>query len=122
MERARESREVWATRVERWVDSGLTAKEFASEVGVNPRTLSYWKWRLRNEGTPDDSAKRSTPRRTKSKESPLFVQVAGLGAPPAETQPRGLEVVVGTDTVVRVPPGFDESTLGRLLAVLRAQR
>jgi hypothetical protein len=38
---------VWAKRVERWIDSGLTAKEFAAEAGLKPSTLSYWKWRLR---------------------------------------------------------------------------
>ena len=39
-------RAVWAKRVERWKESGLTAKEFATEIGVNPRTLSHWKWML----------------------------------------------------------------------------
>ena len=37
---ARESREEWAKRAERWRDSGLRAAEFAAEVGVNPWTLS----------------------------------------------------------------------------------
>lgn len=38
--------EVWAKRIERWRDSGLTATEFAAEVGVNAKSLSHWKWRL----------------------------------------------------------------------------
>jgi hypothetical protein len=33
MERA--SRETWAKRVERWKDRGLTAKEYAAEVGIS---------------------------------------------------------------------------------------
>jgi hypothetical protein len=41
-ERERVGREEWAKRVERWADSGLTASEFAAELGINPRTLSYW--------------------------------------------------------------------------------
>ncbi len=31
---------VWAKRVARWSDSGLSAKEFASETGLNANTLS----------------------------------------------------------------------------------
>ena len=43
---ARDAREVWAKRVEQLADSGLTAKEFAAEIGVNANTLAGWKWRL----------------------------------------------------------------------------
>ena len=43
---ARESRETWSLRVVRWKDCGLTAKEFAAEVGIKPHSLSWWKWRL----------------------------------------------------------------------------
>ncbi len=46
---ARDSAEVWAKRVERWRDSGLTAAQYSGEVGVNPRTLVYWSWRLRQQ-------------------------------------------------------------------------
>ncbi len=38
----RSSRDEWAKRVERWVDSGLTAAEFGAEAGINPRTLTFW--------------------------------------------------------------------------------
>lgn len=43
---ARATREEWSKRVERWRESGLTAQEFAAELGVNPRTLTHWKWAL----------------------------------------------------------------------------
>src|SRR5688572_27597837 len=45
-ERSRVAREEWAKRVERWCESGLTAAEFAAELGINARTLTYWKWVL----------------------------------------------------------------------------
>jgi hypothetical protein len=48
-ERARATRAVWAKRVERWGESGLTCAEFAAELGINPRTLTYWKWILGKE-------------------------------------------------------------------------
>jgi hypothetical protein len=43
---ARATREIWAKRVERWAESGLTAAEFAGEADINARTLTFWKWRL----------------------------------------------------------------------------
>lgn len=108
----RVSRETWVKRVERWMDSGLTAKEFAAEVGLNASTLSYWKWRLR--------AKRpSKARRTPAKSaalavSPLsFVEVAR-----AATAIEPFEVELGSGVRVRVPGSFDADALSRLLAVL----
>lgn len=47
--RTRVEREEWAKRVERWRDSGLTTAEFASELGINPKTLTYWAWTLKRE-------------------------------------------------------------------------
>jgi hypothetical protein len=40
-------REEWRTRVERWRDSGLTAREFAAETGINAGTLQFWSYKLR---------------------------------------------------------------------------
>lgn len=45
------TRELWSKRVERWKDSGLSAREFASEMGINPHTLSYWRWKLGQKAT-----------------------------------------------------------------------
>ena len=38
---------VWSKRVERWRDSGLSAKDFANEIGVEPNQLKYWTIKLR---------------------------------------------------------------------------
>lgn len=54
--RSRVTREEWAKRVERWRDSGLKCAEFAAEVGVNPRTLTYWKWILGKEARREKRA------------------------------------------------------------------
>jgi hypothetical protein len=40
-------RAIWATRVERWRRSGLNATTFNRRERCNPRTLTYWRWRLR---------------------------------------------------------------------------
>lgn len=42
-------RELWAQRVRRLEERELTTAEFAAELGINPRTLTDWKWRLGNE-------------------------------------------------------------------------
>ena len=35
----RTSREEWRKRVERWKDSGLTAEQYATELGIKASTL-----------------------------------------------------------------------------------
>jgi hypothetical protein len=35
-----------AQRVDGWIASGQTCKEYAARIRVNPHTLGRWKWRL----------------------------------------------------------------------------
>jgi hypothetical protein len=123
----RESREVWAKRVERWKDSELSAKDFASEVGINEHSLKWWRWRLgaeaKGEFTPRRSPGRSKSRVTKKKtvtpESPplTFVEVVSPMSSGA------LEIALpSTALFVRVRPGFDDATLSRVLDVLERRR
>jgi hypothetical protein len=58
----RETRATWAARVARWTSSGLTAAAFAARERINPRTLTYWRWRLRADGaTALPSPRRAAP-------------------------------------------------------------
>lgn len=98
-------REAWRKRVQRWRDSGLTAREFATETGLNANTLQWWSSRLAREGV------RKAPATNRA--WPKFIEVKG----PAHSGGATLELVV-SDTVVRVPVGFDEATLRRVLAVV----
>ena len=111
---ARTSRQEWSKRVERWADSGLTAREFAAELGVNPHTLAHWKWLLRSESSRTTKSKRTPMRRgaTKSQSLP-FVELAR-----SAISVDGFEVVLATGTTVRVPAHFDADALGQLLGVL----
>lgn len=113
---ARTSREVWAKRVERWQASDLTANEFAAEIGVNPRTLSHWKWAL---GKRSSGSKRRKKRRARAASSTEIVSFAELD--PIVTRSGPLEVVVDARRVVRVDSGFDAVTLARVLDVLEAR-
>jgi len=106
--RDRETPEVWAKRVERWRDSGLTSAEFAAEIDINPRTLTYWAWRVRKDGKqrqPEAQLKaqkaKATPKRKhpgKRPQPPPFVEL--VSAAPTDSQP--FEIVVRSITV-RVP-------------------
>ncbi len=120
---ARSSRAEWAKRVERWKDSGLTAKEFSSETGLNPSTLSYWSWKL---GQSDGGAEprkarpaRPRPRKSTKKKAPgSFVE---LSPAVVTTAPAVVEVFVG-DVRVRVPADLDDVAFTRVMRTLGAAR
>ena len=61
---------MWIKRVERWHDSGLSAKEFAEQAGVDSDRLRHWKWRLAKEGAEREARRqpnqRRSPRRLRS--------------------------------------------------------
>jgi transposase len=99
---ARASRQEWAKRVARWQRSGLTAKAFAAQAGLSAQSLSFWKWKLSREG--------------RERSLPTFVELSA----PALSSSSMLEVVVHADVTVRVPVGFDEETLTRVLRVARS--
>ena len=118
------AREKWAKRVERWKDSGLSAKEFATETGINARSLSWWRWHLsKGEAAPKPR------RRRRSREAAAVemtkpptlstMKFVEMAAPFARD---GLEVVLPSTIRICVRPGFDVGTLGRLLDVLEQRR
>lgn len=97
-------------------DSGLTAREFAAEVGVNANTLAGWKWRLSRGGE----------RRRDSSTAPAvkipamkFVEVTTAAVP---TAPSMFEVVLRSGLMVRVPARFDAGELARLVVALEEVR
>lgn len=107
----RDGREVWAQRVQRLRDSDLTTAEFAAALGINPRTLTYWKWRLGKE------ERLETERNGRKKPKAMFVEVtAGAPAPVGGAPP--IEIVLDGRIVVRVPRDFDAEVLRRVVALL----
>ncbi|MGC3996927.1 MAG: hypothetical protein QM767_05115 [Anaeromyxobacter sp.] len=87
------------------MDSGLSAKEFAAETGVNANTLAHWRWRLGAEA-----------RRAPAKEA-APVRFVELAAAPDAAAP-AFELVLSGGRTVRVPPRFDGAELARLVQVL----
>ena len=119
----------WATRVERWRSSGLTAKEFAAKTGIRASTLSHWGWKLAKEGDARGNggrgrAARATPRAeaSRGRATPLaapFVEVAAveIARPRAE-----LEILIGERVRVRVPSDVDEAVLARVMRAVGVAR
>jgi len=110
---AREGRAVWEARVRRLGESDLTTKEFAAELGVNERTLTYWKWRFGKEARESERRER-TPKASK----PTFVEVRP--SEPVRKDRSRIEVVLDGGVVVRVPDDFESETLQRVVAALKA--
>jgi len=104
----RASRDEWSRRVERWKDSGLTAEQFASELGINANTLKFWSYKLGQPQVPTLSRAR------KATQAPLpLLEVA-----PAVVTESRFELALADGRRVCIPTGFDASALERLLAVL----
>ncbi|OGQ80198.1 MAG: hypothetical protein A2289_13345 [Deltaproteobacteria bacterium RIFOXYA12_FULL_58_15] len=117
----------WTKRVERWKDSGLTAKEFAAEMGFKASTLTYWSSKLRRAAGSNGNAQSRVNFAKRWAESPA----RGSSAPPASAPKLVelpvaqvvslapmLELVLQGDVRVRVPADFDEQTLVRLMRVV----
>ena len=113
----RVAREVWAKRVEQWKASGKTAEVFAAELGLNARSLKWWKWQL-GALPPVTRSSRNTAAITKTPiVSPLtFVEMTAAVVSDA------IEVVLPSSVRVAVRPGFDDGTLHRVLDVLERRR
>lgn len=99
-----------------WKASGLSCAEFSKRERINPRTLSWWAWRLRADGEVDRKPSRKTkrpkqrPRRAKRAEL-SFVEVTAAVADDR------IEIEVG-DVKVRVPRDFDAKALWRVFEVM----
>ena len=118
--------------VERWKDSGLTAKEFAAEAGLRASALYYWRAQLsakenrcaeaRAQSTqqprPSRAAPPAEPALASAPAAPQFVELPVAAVTQA---PAMLELMLG-DVRVRVPSGFDEVTLTRVVRALGGAR
>lgn len=123
MAATRTTADAWMERVEAWAASGKTAKEFADEVGCNANSLTTMRWKLAKAGRVKTASKRRRLRvvsdedvgkgggkRTRGRRAAKGGESSGGDSP--------LELQVG-DVVVRVPAGFDDAALERVLRAMR---
>lgn len=113
---ARRNASLWAKLVVEWKRSGKTAAEFGASAGVEAHALHSWCWRLRKDGLlRDEQAPDATA-------VPAFlpVHVVSRDCEPERVRADGqhIDIVVDDRNTVRVLPGFDDSTLRRVLDVL----
>jgi len=113
----RRSAAQWAKLVKKWKRSGETATEFGARVQVKPGALHSWRWRLRRDGLlKDDEDTQPSP-------VPAFLPVHVVSPErefaPEQAQDQHVDIVVDERNIVRVLPGFDDTTLRRVLDVLR---
>jgi transposase-like protein len=122
-----DARELWSKRVERWKDSGLTAREFASEMGINQHTLSYWSWKLGKAKTAKSPTKKKQPvgfvevvAESQALAGPLTEDPGAVPEASWDERPEPLEIILRDDVRIRVPVRFDAEALRRVVAALGA--
>lgn len=120
------AQDVWKERLERWAKSGVGAEQFAVREGVKPAALKWWRWRLGGEDrkkgpepTAVATASPTPPQRVGAR--PVFVEVEAASTP-APTESARYEVVLGNGRVVRVPVGFSDGELARVLVIAESAR
>jgi transposase len=110
--RERTSRAEWQKRIERWNDSGLSAEQFAAELGINAGTLRHWKYFLGKQG------RRSVSTRAPMVSASALIEVQPSDGATAAVLPLPFELEFGAGRKLRIPSQFDAVALERLLAVL----
>ena len=132
MER-RVPREIWVERVARWRESGQTALDYAAAHGMNADRLRHWAWRLAGETGESATATITTPSAESLPETRVvlpFIEVerasataTPVGVGPTSrrepTKPEPIEIITQSGLRVRVPSGFDDDALRRVLAAVR---
>ena len=101
----RRSRAEWSRQIALWRKSGLTARQYATEAGLNAGTLKYWKYALCKEAQQGSGSETDLP----------LIEVRS-----SAQHYDGFEVELSGGRRVRVPVIFDGKALRRLLAVLEA--
>ena len=114
----RTTRVEWAKRVERWADSGLTAKEFAAEIGINPRSLVFWKWQLKRDAQGAPTIVREPTRKVSGRRLVAKLPLVELRPSLSETR---IELELAAGRRLKIPAGFDVDSLLRLLSVLETR-
>ena len=129
---ARADRATWARRVQNWRASRLSAAAYAAKIGVHPKTLAYWRWRIESGRDHVRRGQAQVVRARSASAAPVVTLArtreaapASLGLSfvelPGERDPLGnepFEIVLVRGDRIRVPAAFDAVSLARLLEVL----
>jgi transposase-like protein len=99
----------WRGVLEQWRASEMSRAAFCRRQGINYHTLSQWKSRIEA-----DRGGRSKRNGNAQARRPRFVEVT---VPTASAPAAAYEITLAGGRSLKVPPGFDESDVARLIAV-----
>lgn len=102
----RHTREFWR-RLSAAVDDGATIESIAQRHGVRPKTLEWWRWRLR----------RDEKKRPQSKLLPIVLRAEVPRQVVASSTPIVIDIC--NDVAFRVPVGSDVGYVAELVAAVR---
>jgi transposase len=111
----------WRDLIQRWHVSGQTVRVFCAEHHLSEPSFYSWRRTITLRDQPQEAGACAPPTpRDERADLPAFVPVRVVPSAVDTTPPAsaGLELVLGSRRVVRVPPQFDADTLRRLLFVL----
>ncbi len=112
-ERSAEKAEFWKLVVVEWRESGLGVREFCKKNGLGEP--SFYSWRRELKKREIEAGKKPS---KDIKQTPVFIPLSLK--PEIGQQPEAkldIEVIIGQHSI-RIQPGFDSETLGRVLAVI----
>lgn len=104
----------WRRLLRQWQRSGQAVRSFCRAQGLSEPSFYAWRRAIQERDRQREPRSRRNPRQT-GQHVPAFVPVTVVAPAPL------LEVVLPAGQVIRVPAGFDRTTLRQLLAVLDAE-
>jgi transposase len=112
----------WRRTIRRQQRSGLTVRDFCLQEGLKDWTLRWWRQELSRRDRQTSAESRGEQEGEPTEPAPAFlsVRVTDLEESSSRQAPP-IEIVLTSGPIVRVPSGFDPSTLGQVLAVLEGR-
>ena len=95
--------------MERWHDSGLSAEQFAAELGISAATLKAWKYKLGHR------ALAASPMRKFRETTAPVIEILETTSSRVR---HGFELELKGGRRLHIPSDFDAPALGRLLTIL----
>jgi transposase len=112
----------WRRTIRDQQRSGLTVRDFCLREGLKDWTFRWWRQELVRRDRQTSAAFTGELETEPTEGTPAFVPVRVVDLELVSSQPAPpIEIVLTTGPVVRVPSGFDLSTLGQVLAVLEGR-
>jgi transposase len=112
----------WRWTIRRQEHSGLSVRDYCGREGLKDWTFRWWRQELARRDRQTSAALRGEQEGEPTEAASVFLPVRVVDLEAVSPRPvPAIEIVLTTGPVVRVPFGFDPSTLGQVLAVLEGR-